>query len=340
MIPLSVLDLSVVTTGTKPAAALRNSIDLARHVDGLGYVRYWLAEHHNLASVASPAPDLMIGQIAAVTQNIRVGSGGVMLPNHAPLVVAERFKMLEALFPGRIDLGLGRAPGTDGATAHALRSRLDRREGDDFLERLHELTLWETRDFPAGHPYHNVVAMPDDTPLPPIWLLGSSDYSSELAAQVGMGFAFAHHFASLRCDRGADALPQALQAVGLAADAARHPRRRCRRGRDRCGSRKARDLDGPQSPAPRPRPVSAAAERRGGAGLSLYDAERASIARNRSRLFVGSPATVMAKLQPMITASEADELMVITAVYDHDARKKSYSLLADAFGLAKNKAAA
>src|SRR5438477_313181 len=150
----------------------------------------------------------MIGQIAAVTNNIRVGSGGVMLPNHAPLVVAERFKMLEALFPGRIDLGLGRAPGTDGATAYALRSRLDRREGDDFLERLHELTLWETRDFPPGHPFNNVVAMPDDSPL-----------------------------------------------------------------------------------------------------------------------------------QPMIAASQADELMVITAVYDHDARKKSYSLLADAFGLAKKEAA-
>src|SRR6266478_4814927 len=173
MIPLSILDLSVVTTGTRPAAALRNSIDVAR-----------------------PAPDIMIGQIAAVTNRIRVGSGGVMLPNHAPLMVAERFKMLEALFPGRIDLGLGRAPGTDGATAYALRSRLDRREGDDFLERLHELTLWETRDFPPNHPYNNVVAMPDDSPLPPIWLLGSSDYSSELAAQVGMGFAFAHHFAS------------------------------------------------------------------------------------------------------------------------------------------------
>src|ERR1700721_1996866 len=196
MIPLSILDLSVVTTGTKPAAALRNSIDLARHADALGYVRYWLAEHHNLASVASPAPDLMIGQIAAVTSRIRVGSGGVMLPNHAPLVIAERFKMLEALFPGRIDLGLGRAPGTDGPTAYALRSRLDRREGDDFLERLHELTLWETRDFPPGHPYNNVVAMPDDTPLPPIWLLGSSAYSAELAAQVGMGYAFAHLFPS------------------------------------------------------------------------------------------------------------------------------------------------
>jgi len=114
MIPLSILDLSVVTTGTRPAAALRNSIDLAREADALGYLRYWLAEHHNLASVASPAPDVMIGQIAAVTSRIRVGSGGVMLPNHAPLMVAERFKMLEALFPGRIDLGLGRAPGTDG----------------------------------------------------------------------------------------------------------------------------------------------------------------------------------------------------------------------------------
>src|SRR3954464_1333990 len=196
MIPLSVLDLSVVTTGTKPAAALRNSIDLARHADGLGYVRYRLSEAQNPPPPASPAPAVMIGQSAAVTKHIRVGSGGVMLPNHAPLVVAERFKMLEALFPGRIDLGLGRAPGTDGATAYALRSRLDRREGDDFLERLHELILWQTREFPSGHPYHNVVAMPDDTPLPPIWLLGSSDYSSELAAQVGMGFAFAHHFAS------------------------------------------------------------------------------------------------------------------------------------------------
>src|SRR3989440_1421381 len=138
----------------------------------------------------------MIGQIAAVTSRIRVGSGGVILPTDALLVVADGFNMLEAMFPGRIDLGVGRAPGTDGATAHALRSRLDRREGDDFLERLSELVLWETRDFPPGHPYNNVGAMPDDTPLPPIWLLGSSDYSSELAAQVGMGFAFAHHFAS------------------------------------------------------------------------------------------------------------------------------------------------
>jgi luciferase family oxidoreductase group 1 len=339
MIPLSVLDLSVVTTAIRPAAALRNSIDLARYADGLGFVRYWLAEHHNLASVASPAPDVMIGQIAAVTQNIRVGSGGVMLPNHAPLVVAERFKMLEALFPGRIDLGLGRAPGTDGATAYALRSRLDRREGDDFLERLHELTLWETRDFPPQHPYNNVVAMPDDTPLPPIWLLGSSDYSSELAAQVGMGFGFAHHFAmhdaitamtNYRAHfkpSGWRATPHAILAVAVVTAETDAEAEQLAASMDL--SRLLRDR-GQYRPLPSVEEALA---------FPYTDADRAAIARNRSRLFVGSPSTVMQKLEPMIAASEADELMVITAVYDHEARKKSYSLLADAFGLTKKAAA-
>jgi luciferase family oxidoreductase group 1 len=335
MIPLSVLDLSVVTTETKPAAALRNSIDLARHVDRLGYVRYWLAEHHNLASVASPAPDVMIGQIAAATTHLRVGSGGVMLPNHAPLVVAERFKMLEALFPGRIDLGLGRAPGTDGATAYALRSRLDRREGDDFLERLHELILWETRDFPPNHPYNKVVAMPDDTPLPPIWLLGSSDYSAELAAQVGMGFAFAHHFASFDAIAAMTnyrqhfrpspwrATPGAILAVAVITAETDAEAERLAAPMDLNRLRRDR---GEYWPLPSVEEALA---------YPYTDAERAAIARNRSRLFVGSPATVMTKLEPMIAESQADELMVITAVYDHEARKKSYSLLAEAFGLTK-----
>ena len=339
MIPLSILDLSVVTTGTRPAEALRNSIDLARHADTLGYLRYWLAEHHNLASVASPAPEIMIGQIAAVTKNIRVGSGGVMLPNHAPLMVAERFKMLEALFPGRIDLGLGRAPGTDGTTAFALRSRLDRREGDDFLERLHELTLWETRDFPPGHPFNNVVAMPDDTPLPPIWLLGSSGYSSELAAQIGMGFAFAHHFAS---HDAVDALvnyranfkpsawratPHGILAVAVIVAETDAEAELLASSMDLNRLRRDR---GQYLPLPSVEEALA---------YPYSDSERASIAHNRSRLFVGSPSTVMAKLQPMIKASEADELMVITAIYDHQARKKSYSLLADAFGLGEKAAA-
>src|SRR6202012_2200052 len=177
------------------STALHNSLDLARLADHLGYHRYWLAEHHNLANIASSSPDIMIGQVAAVTSHIRVGSGGVMLVNHAPVMVAERFKVLEALFPGRIDLGLGRAPGTDPVTSYALRRRQDAREGDDFLERFQELLLLERNGFPPEHPFRNVQAMPADVVLPPIWLLGSSGYSAELAGAVGMGFAFAHHFA-------------------------------------------------------------------------------------------------------------------------------------------------
>ena len=196
MIPLSILDLSPVSADSTAAQALHNSLDLARLADDLGFTRYWVAEHHNLPAIASSAPDIMIGQIAAVTKRMRVGSGGVMLPNHAPLMVAERFKVLEALYPGRIDLGLGRAPGTDPATSYALRRRQGISEEDDFLERFNELMLFETRGFPAGHPFHNVRAMPSDVALPPIYLLGSSDYSAQLAGHIGAAFSFAHHFAN------------------------------------------------------------------------------------------------------------------------------------------------
>jgi luciferase family oxidoreductase group 1 len=247
--------------------------------------------------------------------------------------------MLEALFPGRIDLGLGRAPGTDGATAYALRSRLDAREGDDFLERLHELVLWETRDFPPGHPYNKVVAMPDDTKLPPIWLLGSSDYSSELAAQVGMGYAFAHHFAS---HDAIDAMtnyrahfkaspwrstPHAILAVAVITAETDAEAERLASSMDLNRLRRDR---GQYLPLPSPEEAEA---------YPYTTAERSSIARNRSRLFVGSPSTVMQKLQPMIDTSKADELMVISAIFDHEARKTSYSLLAEAFGLEKKEAA-
>src|SRR5665213_1871544 len=196
MVPLSILDLSPVSAGSSAAQALRNTLDLARFADTLGFTRYWVAEHHNLPSIASASPDIMIGQIAAITKNMRVGAGGVMLPNHAPLMVAERFKLLEALFPGRIDLGLGRAPGTDPATSYALRRRQGISDEDDFLERFQELMLLETRAFPDGHPFHNVRAMPADVKLPPIFLLGSSDYSAQLAGHIGAAFSFAHHFAT------------------------------------------------------------------------------------------------------------------------------------------------
>src|SRR5256885_10347285 len=194
MIPLSVLDLSPVTTGNSGPQALRNSIDLGRLADRLGFTRYWVAEHHNMPNIASSAPDIMIGQIAAATERLRVGSGGVMLPNHAPLQVAERYKVLEGLFPGRIDLGLGRAPGTDPVTSYALRRRQDDPAGDDFLDRFQERLLFVQRGRPDSHPFRKVNAMPADVPLPPIFLLGSSGYSAQLAAHVGAGFSFAHHF--------------------------------------------------------------------------------------------------------------------------------------------------
>src|SRR5919112_1629978 len=292
MIPLSVLDLSVVTTGTRPATALQNSIDLARHVDGLGYVRYWLAEHHNLASVASPAPDLMIGQIAAVTERIRVGSGGVMLPNHAPLMVAERFKLLEALFPGRIDLGLGRAPGTDPVTSYALRRMQEERGRDDFLERLQELLLLETKSFPPDHPFHRIEIMPSGVPLPPIWLLGSSDYSAHLSARLGLGFGFAHHFAGhdavdamLSYRTGFQesewrAQPHAILTVAVVCAETDEEAERLAASVDLNALRRAR---GDYGPIPGPEEALA---------YPYSPTEREMIRRNRERLFVGSPDTV------------------------------------------------
>ncbi len=190
---LSVLDLSPVASGSTSSDALRNTLDLARLADELGYTRYWLAEHHNTQLIASSTPEVMIGHVASVTKRIRVGSGGVMLPNHAPLHVAEAFRVLEALHPGRIDLGLGRAPGTDSLTALALRRSREALSADDFPQRLDELLAFLDGGFPENHPFQQVRAMPDDVPPPDVWLLGSSDFSSQLAAHLGVGFAFAHH---------------------------------------------------------------------------------------------------------------------------------------------------
>src|SRR4026207_2569259 len=194
MVPPSVLDLSPLPTGLSGPQALRNSIDLGRLADRLGYTRYWVAEHHNMPNIASSAPDIMIGRSAAAAERMHGGSGGVMLPNHAPLQVAERYKVLEGLFPGRIDLGLGRAPGTDPVTSSALRRRGGPPAADDFLDRFQELLLFEQRGFPENHPFRRVQAMPSDVALPPIYLLRSSGHSAHAAAHVGAGFSFAHHF--------------------------------------------------------------------------------------------------------------------------------------------------
>jgi luciferase family oxidoreductase group 1 len=191
---LSVLDVSPVSSGSNGAQALRETPELARLADRLGYQRYWLAEHHNLPSIASSAPEIMIGHVANVTERIRVGAGGIMLPNHAPLKVAETFRVLEALHPKRIDLGIGRAPGTDPVTATALRRSPDVLEAEDFPQRFGELLAFSGEGFPEDHPFRSVVAMPADVGLPPIWLLGSSGYSARAAGQMGLGYAFASHF--------------------------------------------------------------------------------------------------------------------------------------------------
>ena len=332
--PLSVLDLSPVTTATPGAMALHNSLDLARLADRLGYTRYWVAEHHNLPAIASSAPDIMIGQIAAATTRMRVGSGGVMLPNHAPLVVAERFKVLEGLFPGRIDLGLGRAPGTDPVTSYALRRRQDNPAADDFLERFQELILLEQQGFPEGHPFRNVRAMPSDVALPPIYLLGSSGYSAELAAQVGAGFSFAHHFSDF--DPVAPmtgyrkhfkpspqlAKPHAILAVqAICADT------------DAQASRLATtvDLNFARRRKGEFQPLSSPEE---AASYEYSPIDRERVAYNRARMIVGSKATIVGHLQPLIEATQADEVMITSMIYDHAARKRSYELLAEAFELA------
>ncbi len=192
MVPLSVLDLFPVSTGTTPTAAIHASVALARRVDELGYDRYWIAEHHNIPSIASSAPEVLIGHVAGLTSRIRVGAGGIMLPNHAPLHVLEVFRTLEALYPGRIDLGIGRAPGTDQVTSSALRRRAS--DGGDVNEQIAELFAFATQAFPAGHPFTAIEVMPADAPMPPLWMLGSTSAGAAIAAALGLGFAFAGHF--------------------------------------------------------------------------------------------------------------------------------------------------
>jgi luciferase family oxidoreductase group 1 len=284
-----------------------------------------------MPAIASSAPEIMIGQIAAATSRIRVGSGGVMLPNHAPLMVAERFKVLEALYPGRIDLGLGRAPGTDPATSYALRRRQGISEDDDFLDRFNELMLLESRAFPPGHPFHNVRAMPADVPLPPIFLLGSSDYSAQLAGHIGAAFAFAHHFANFDA---AEAMrlyrenfkpspvhdkPYAILATHVVCADTDAEAERLARTVDLNIVRRAK---GEYLPLASPDEAAA---------YDYSPVDRQRIAQNRQRVAVGAPDTVKAKLVPLIAATQAQELMITTMIYDHAARKRSYELLAQAF---------
>lgn len=331
---LSVLDLSPVSEGVPASQAVHNTVDLARAVDGLGYRRFWLAEHHAIPSVASSAPEVLIGHVAAATTHLRVGSGGIMLPNHAPLRIAEEFKVLEALHPGRIDLGIGRAPGTDQITAFALRRSREALIADDFNEQLAELLAFAgERAWPERHPFGRIRAIPDDVPLPPVFLLGSSDHSAQVAAAAGFGFAFAAHINprgatdALRLYRerfvaGETERPHAILAVaaivGEDDDHATFLSQSARLSFVKLRS---------NTPIPLPRPEDAAAY--------AYSPQEEGLLRGVDRaLIAGGPDTVRARLEELAIAAQADEVMVTTHVHDHEERKRSYTRLAQAMDLA------
>jgi luciferase family oxidoreductase group 1 len=324
MVPLSVLDLSPIVEGSDAAQALRNTLDLARHVERWGYRRYWLAEHHNMDGVASSATAVLVGHVAGGTQSIRVGSGGVMLPNHAPLVIAEQFGTLATLYPGRIDLGLGRAPGTDGLTMRALRRRLDTADEDNFLHDVQELQAY--LDDP--HPEQRVRAVPGMGTKVPIWLLGSSLYSAQAAALLGLPFAFASHFApalllpALQEYRARFqpspvlARPHAMVGVNVICGDSDAESEQC------ATSLYLRFLGmhrGRRGPLPKP-----VASMDG-----LWTAvERAGVEQMLAVSAIGAPDTVRAILERIVAVTQADELIVATAVHDHHARLRSYELLA------------
>jgi luciferase family oxidoreductase group 1 len=328
-----VLDLCPVPTGATSGEALRRTIDLARQVETWGYRRYWVAEHHNMPGIASSAPAVLIGQLAAATTGMRVGSGGVMLPNHAPLVVAEQFGMLEALYPGRIDLGIGRAPGTDQVTALALRRSMEALSADDFPEQLEALLGFFAGEFRAGHPYRRVRAIPAEGNQPAMWLLGSSGYSAQVAGLLGLPFAFAHHFSAVNTEPALELYRQTFRpsatltepycligvAVVCADDAARadwlHGSSRLSMLRLRSGQ-----------PSTLPSPHEAET-------FSYSDADRAMIASTTGSHVVGDPATVVAQLAELTGRTGVDELMVTTSTFTHADRLRSYQLLAEAAGL-------
>jgi len=324
MIDLSVLDLAPITEGSTAADALRNSLDLARHAEAWGYKRYWLAEHHNMDGLACSATAVLIGHIAGGTHTLRVGSGGIMLPNHAPLVVAEQFGTLATLYPGRIDLGLGRAPGTDQPTMRALRRSLAGADEDRFPQDVLELQAYLDK----AQPGQVVRAIPGLGTQVPIWLLGSSLYSAQLAAHLGLPFAFASHFAPemlmqalaiYRATYRPSArwpAPHAMVAVNVVAAPTDDEAQFLFTSILQRFLGMRRGVRGPLPP-----PV------RSMQGL-WTEAERAGVERMLVASAVGGPDTVAQALAQIIAATGANELIVAGAVHDHNARLRSYEILA------------
>jgi luciferase family oxidoreductase group 1 len=311
-ISLSVLDLSPVVAGGSPSESFRNTRSLAIRAEELGFKRFWLAEHHNMTGIASAATSVLIGHVAGATSKIRVGSGGIMLPNHAPLVIAEQFGTLESLYPGRIDLGLGRAPGTDRATMRALR----RGNGEeDFPTLLDELRFF------LGKPVENqgVQAVPGAGLHIPIWLLGSSGFSAALAGKLGLPFSFAAHFSpentlpALELYRR-NFQPSALNVIAAGSD---EEAKRLATSQHQSFLRLIRGMPGQLQP-----PVDSME------GLWTPQ-ERAALEARLGGSVIGNPETVKSNLNAFLNATQADELMIHTMVYDHSARLSSYEIVAE-----------
>ena len=332
MISLSVLDQSVAVSGKTEDTSIRETLALAQYCEALGYHRFWVSEHHSHPSIVGSAPEVLMAAIAATTSRIRIGSAGVMLPHYAALKVAEQFRVLEALAPGRIDLGVGRAPGSDMRTARLLRAD-PQQSAENFPIQVRELQAWVSGiDLPEGHPGHGVTANPTGPTSPELWMLGSSDYGAQLAAHYGLPYAFAHFITD---GQGAEQaldlyrrlyrpsarfpLPQAALCVwALAADTEAEAWHHFS-GRERW---KLDRNQGALGPLPSPAEVAARPYSAG---------EQIEVAKLRSTALVGSGAQVAGKLRALADALEVEELVVITWAHDPQARKRSYELLAKEF---------
>jgi len=330
---LSILDQSPVISGHTPAAAVAATLELARHAERLGYQRYWLAEHHAIAALADPCPEVLLARLGAETKRLRIGTGGVLLPYYSPFKVAEVFRMLEALYPGRVDLGIGRAPGGDARSAHAVGgSQLPTAE--DFPQRVWELVAHLDGALPEDHPHRHVRLQPGGDTAPEVWLLGSSDYSGALAAQLGLRFAFAHFINP----RGGDVVTRAYRErfqpsaresapaaivcvfVICAADDAEAERLSASIDLRRLHMALGRDT---------PVPTLAEAERH-----RYTEEERRYVLGQRERAVIGGPETCRRALTALAERYAADEVMALTITGDYASRLRSYELLAEAFALA------
>jgi len=330
---LGVLDQSPIRAGGTPAQAIAESIELAQVCERLGYHRYWLAEHHNSDGLAGAAPEILIARIAAATKTIRVGSGGVMLSHYSALKVAEQFRMLETLYPGRIDLGIGRAPGSDQRTAQALQHGPGALPIEYFPAQIADLLAWLGPGLAADHPFAGVRAMPTGSGMPEFWVLGSSDQSAAYAAHFGLPFSFAHFItermgpeimqAYREAYRPSALSPEPRGSIGafvLCADTEAEADRLAS-SRDLWRLRLDRGIIGPV-----PTVEEALA-------YPYTDAERARVAFNRRRQIVGAPEQCRARLQELGTQFGVDEFVIVSICHDFGARKRSYQLLAEAFGL-------